>query len=134
MPFCRRQVLSPSIEAVPAEQEGMCFRMPVERLPNLGREARHVLIILQDRNPFSVRMRYDAVKALQHLVPLDLEAPGCRVSIGEGGAPQGVRMQHGAGLSAPRDLDVKQGFRRRAHAGAPKRRRALVDREHMSRS
>src|SRR6266550_802256 len=75
---------------------------------------RPILRVLDDREPFTVLIRADAVEPLEHLIAFDHDAP-VSGGIGENRAPDRVRMQYGACPHAARacDCDMQPGFGRR---------------------
>ena len=109
-----------------AQQERVRLGEPVERLADALREPRHVLIVGQNRNPFAVIVRPDAVQPFEHLVAFDREAARGRVKIGEHGGPHRMGVQHRARPSAPGDLDVQQRFGGRFARCPPDRGAELV--------
>ena len=93
---------------MPAQEKRMAGRVFREHLPDTPGEARHVLVVLEDRNPLPMLMRGDAFEALQHLVARDGEPTRGRVPFRQHGAPDRVRVQHGTGAARTGDLDVQQ--------------------------
>jgi len=68
MSFCLFQVASPCIEPVTTKEKRMSARIFDKHLVESTRERRHVLRILDDRNPFSVQMCTYPMKSLQHFI------------------------------------------------------------------
>src|SRR5439155_6989343 len=78
---------APGVEPVPADEDGVRARMPIERIGDDPRQARHVLIVIDDRHPLAMIVGMHAVEPLQHLVPLDEESAFVCVQVRENGAP-----------------------------------------------
>src|ERR1700730_15623760 len=74
--------VTPRVQTVSPQHEGVGIASVVERFGHALREPRHVLIVLDDGNPFAVLVRPDAVEALEHLVTFDAEPSIRHVKIG----------------------------------------------------
>src|SRR5882724_6363015 len=94
MSFCLFQVASPCIEPVTTKEKRMSARIFDKHLVESTRERRHVLRILDDRNPFSVQMCTYPMKSLQHFISLDLHAAYVGIHVRKNGGPNGVGMNH----------------------------------------
>ena len=66
--------LAPRVEPVAGDQERVRGRIRLEDVPHLRRHRRHVLIVVDDRNPFAMLVRPHALEALQHFEALDRQA------------------------------------------------------------
>src|SRR5258705_13973017 len=93
------QVTSPCIEPVTTKEKSMRIRILSKRFVDCIRERRHVLRIVDDRNPFSMQMCADAMKSLQHFIPFDCHAAFEEMKIEKNSGPNVVRMNHRARAS-----------------------------------
>ena len=84
---------------------------PAERVPHACRKARHVLIVLENRNPLPMFVRRDAVETLQHLVALDGSPPSSQCASDSDRAPDRVRVQDRARVPRPRRSPHGAGLR-----------------------
>ena len=107
-----RQRLSPSVQPMTPEKERMGRRVVIEHLSNLTGQPRHVLVVLDDWNPFSMLMGSYALETLQHFVSLDSEPSSRGMAVGEEGTPHRVRVEHGAGSTSTDDFHVDPRLRR----------------------
>src|SRR6478672_2759802 len=114
VPFRIAERRAPSVEAMTTKQDRMGRFVLNEDILQDTREPRHILIVLENRNPLPMLVRGHAVKALQHLVSADADAASGGVHIGEDGAPDRVRVEDRAGPPDPRDREVEERFGRRA--------------------
>src|SRR5262249_35041655 len=75
-------------------------------------QSRHVLVVLYNRQPFSVRMRFDPFESLQHLVAFDPKAAGIRMVLRNYGAPDRMSMQDSARSMHVDEEQVQRSFSR----------------------
>ena len=87
------QCIAPRVQPVAAQQERVRSGLLVERLADALRKPRHVLIVLDDRNPLAVLVRSDAAEPLEHLVAFDREAARARVPSDRTVRPHRVGVQ-----------------------------------------
>ena len=99
----------------------MRFRMALERPENHACKPFHVLIILNDRNPFTVLVGADTRESLEHLVTSKPHALLCLVEVRQHGRPDRMCVQDCAGIPEPSDFEVEQRLGR----GPPRSARAL---------
>src|SRR5439155_8399299 len=78
---------APGVEPVPANEDGVRARMPIERIRDDPRQARHVLIVIDDGHPLAMIVSVHAVEPLQHFVSLDEEPAVICVQVRENCAP-----------------------------------------------
>src|SRR5215510_3508734 len=93
---------------MPAQEEAVRGRMPLERLADDAREPHHVLVVLDDRNPFAMLVCLDPAQPFEHLEAGDRETVTLCRRAGENRSPNRMRVEHGTGISTPNDLDVQQ--------------------------
>ena len=117
---------TPGVEAVPAQEEAVNLRMPIEHATNFSSQPQHVLIIPDDRQPFAMRVRADAVEALQHFEAFDGDAFVVSVEIREYGAPNGMGVQDSLGAPCLHDFEMDQRLGRWAAASTADDRARLV--------
>ena len=103
-------VPAPGVEAVPAQENTVAFRMVLQHQPKLRRKGRVVLRIFEDGDPLAMLVGRDAGESLQHLVALECESLLRGPSVGEQSACDGVRVQDGACAECLDDDEVKAGF------------------------
>ena len=97
------------------------------------RDSRHVLMIVEHRDPFAVLVRRDALEPLEHLVAFDREPAGVSKSLGQNRAPDRMRVQYGASGARPHDLDMQLGLSGGLPAAASSHHAAIVDFEELIR-
>ena len=85
----------------------------IQRLADEFGERRHVLRVLDYRQPLGMLVRPHALQSFQHLVAFDRDATRGRVKVGKDVIPHGVRVQHGARASLSHDSYVEQALVRR---------------------
>src|SRR6266404_281642 len=102
------QVPSPRIEPVTTEQTRMSLRILGKHLVESIRERRHVLRIIDDRNPFSMQMCTDVVKSFQHFISLDRHAAFEGMHVRKDSGPNGMRMNHRARPSRLYDRNMQR--------------------------
>ena len=110
--------VAPGIEAVPPEQHRMRVFVLRKDVTDAACQARHVLVVLEDGNPFAMLVRGDTLKALEHFVSVDAESASRRVEIGHHRAPHRMRVHDCTGAPLARDREVEQCLR----GGPPLRR------------
>src|SRR2546421_485791 len=102
------QVPSPCIESVTTKEKSMSVRMFGKHLVESLRERRHVLRIVDDRNPFSMLMCTDAAKSFQHFISFDRHAAFEDMHVRKNSGPDGMRMNHSARPSRFYDRDMQR--------------------------
>ena len=71
MTSCLRKIGTPRVQPVLPQQKGVRRWKSLERHLDQMSEALHVLVVLQNRQPFSVLVRRHALESLEHLVTED---------------------------------------------------------------
>ena len=66
-----RQVLSPSVKSMAAEQEAVNGGVAIQQSLDLLSQSGDVLAILEDRKDFPMLVRSDIAQALEHLESLE---------------------------------------------------------------
>ena len=112
MASCLRKIVAPSVQPVLPQQKGVRRGKPLERRLDQMREALHVLVVLQNRQPLGVLVRRHALEPLQHLVAGDGQPSLGRMHVREDRAPDRMRMQNRRGAPAACDGHVQQRFGR----------------------
>ena len=113
MTSCLRKIVTPCVQPVLPQQKGVrCWR-PLERRLDQMREALHVLVVLQNRQPFGVLVRRHALEPFEHLVTGDRQATICRVHVRQDRAPDGMRVQYRPGAADACHGNVQQRLGRR---------------------
>ena len=93
-----------------AQQETVRVRMLAERTGHAFGERRHVLGILENRQPLAMLVRLYAGESFQHLVALDRQAAAFSMKVGKHRAPDRVSVEHRAGASLIDHANVQQAF------------------------
>src|ERR1700747_3898007 len=96
MTLCLFATLTPGVKPVSAQQKPVDVWVLCQLYLNNAGQFHHVLIVLYNWHPFSVRVRFDSFEALQHLVTFDPKATGIRIMLGKYGAPDRMCMQYSA--------------------------------------
>src|ERR1700733_1465434 len=81
MPLRLRERLPPGVEAVSSDQERVEPAVGREGGVHGGGHARHLLIVLHDRDPLPMLVRADALEALEHLEPRQAEPASRGISL-----------------------------------------------------
>src|SRR5437879_3229843 len=113
---------APRIQAVASKQKRMSGLERAQRFADLARQPRHVLVVVDDRDPLPMHVRRDALKPFQHLVSLygnacDVTVRGLHIRSDR--APNRVRVQDGACAADPGNFHVEQRFGGRLAAAPP---------------
>src|SRR6266576_3670354 len=107
------QVASPCIESMTTEKTRMSVWILGKHLVESIGERRHVLRIVDDRNPFSMLMGTDTVKSFQHFISFDRHAPFEGMHVRKNSGPNGMSMNHSARSSRFYDRDMQWALVRR---------------------
>jgi len=105
---CLRKIVTPGVQAVLPQHEGMRRRKSLQRGLDRTAEAFHVLVVFQNRHPLGVLMCLHAFESLEHLIARERQTLMRRVQIRENRAPNGVRMQNCAGAADPGHREVQE--------------------------
>ena len=128
-------VAAPGVEAVAADQEAVGQRVDRvgQPLGDLAGQGGDVLRVLEDRHPLAMFVGADAGKALEHLVAFDPEAAGRGVQVGQHGAPNRMRVQHGADAGLPAEHEMQRRLGRRLFVGGRDGPAGLIDDDEIGR-
>src|SRR5690348_9569270 len=110
VPFGLGERRAPRVEAVALQQKRMRAGVGVEQRADTPREPPHVLVVRNDRHPFAMLVRADAIEALQHFEALERKPARVRVAIRKYGAPNGMGVQDGASTPGLDNREVERGF------------------------
>ena len=72
---------APCVEAMPAKQHTVRVRVIAQHLRHGAGQLGHILIVLQDRQPFAMPVRGHALEAFQHFKSLKREASLSRMTL-----------------------------------------------------
>src|SRR6185312_1029747 len=76
LPFRFREILAPGVQPVTANQKAVDFGMLAQLLFDARRRRTPVLRVVDDRQPFAMLVRANALQSLQHFIPFDLQPAG----------------------------------------------------------
>src|SRR6266404_4431935 len=115
-----------------ANEKSVDARIFLKSSPRLVRKSFHVLAIFDDRQPFTMFVRDDAVESLQHFIPFDEETAATNMVVGKDCAPYRMSVKHGTRRQFPDNRQMKQRFRRRfTLAASAQNMSMLVDFENL---
>jgi len=97
---------------VPSQQEAMCLRVFRQTSVDYTGQSGHVLIIFNDGQPFTMNVRPDSVKTLEHLIAFNPQAVFTSAELRNDRAPDRVGMENCIRLTHFRKDQVDCGFSR----------------------
>src|SRR5215471_7379413 len=109
MTLCLFEILTPGVKPMATQEKTVNGRVLAQRRLNDSSQSGHVLIVLDNRQPLAVAVRFDSFKSLQHLVAF-YPKPGICVTIRNNNAPYRMCMQYGASMLHICQEQVQCGF------------------------
>src|SRR5215469_5409156 len=110
MTLCLFEILAPGVKPMAAQDKTVNGRTMAQRRLNDSSQSGHVLIVLDNRQPFAVAVRFDSFKSLQHLVAFYPKPTAIGVTIRNNNAPYRMCMQYGASMPHICQKQVQCGF------------------------
>lgn len=99
MPHGLRQVLTPRVKSVSAKKKPVNTGSVVQEGSDAIGQPRHLLVVVENGNPFAMLMRVDSFKAFEHLIALNDQSSAPGMDVRQDGAPDRMGVENCPGLA-----------------------------------